>query len=128
MLNQNQSFSFETTLSSKNYKNLVHRAQTNGYKVTLLFFWLQTIELAKECVKTRVLEGGHNVENTVIERRYIRGIKNLMDVYLPIVDAVLIFDNSFGNHQLIAQTNNKKQLELIDILSWEKIKEVYEKQ
>jgi predicted ABC-type ATPase len=63
----------------------------------LLFFWLQTTELAKERVKTRVSEGGHNIEPEVIERRYIRGIKNLFDIYLPIVDGALLFDNSEGN-------------------------------
>lgn len=126
LLSQNQSFSFETTLSSKNYKSHVLRAKTQGYRVTLLFFWLQSIELAKERVKTRVAEGGHDIAEIVIERRYIRGIKNLIDIYLPIVDAVLIFDNSFGNHQLIAKTNNRNQLEIIDILRWQKIKEIYE--
>ena len=72
----------------------------------LLYFWLQTIELAKERVKTRVLEGGHDIPEDVIERRYERGIKNLFEIYIDIVDAILIFDNSFGKHQLIAQTDN----------------------
>jgi predicted ABC-type ATPase len=91
LLNKGINFSFETTLSTKSYKSFVLKAQQKGYKVTLLYFWLQTVELAKERVKTRVLEGGHNIPVDVIERRYLRGIQNLFDIYLNIVDAVLIF-------------------------------------
>ena len=125
LLLKEANFSFETTLSTKSYKSLVLRAQRQGYKVTLLFFWLQTVELAKERVKTRVLEGGHNIPTDVIERRYLRGIRNLFDIYLDIVDAVLIFDNSFGKHHLIAQTDNSKKLELIDEFKFNKLKKYY---
>jgi len=72
LLKENQSFAFETTLSAKSYKNKIRNAKEKGYTVTLLFFWLQNVELAKERVKIRVSEGGHNIEPEVIERRYIR--------------------------------------------------------
>jgi predicted ABC-type ATPase len=125
LLNKNVSFSFETTLSTKSYKNLILKAQKQGYKVTLLFFWLQTIELAKERVRIRVLEGGHNIPSDVIERRYLRGVRNLFDIYLKIVDVALIFDNSIGKHQLIAQTNQEKQLKIIDEINFGKLKNIY---
>ncbi|MGE6220765.1 hypothetical protein ACQKCH_13135 [Nubsella zeaxanthinifaciens] len=59
--------------------------------------------MAKERVKTRVIEGGHDIPSNVIERRYVKGVKNLFDIYLNIVDGAFIFDNSIGRHQLIAQ-------------------------
>jgi predicted ABC-type ATPase len=102
LLKENESFAFETTLSTKSYKNKIMNAKVNGYNVTLLFFWLQNIELAKERVRIRVLEGGHNIEPDVIERRYKNGLKNLFKIYLPIVDGALIFDNSEGKHELLA--------------------------
>lgn len=108
LLNENENFAFETTLSTKSYKNKIKEAKTKKFRVTLLFFWLQTIELAVERVKIRVSEGGHNIDPEVIRRRYSRGIKNLFDIYLPLVDGALIFDNSEGQHELIAekQINN----------------------
>jgi predicted ABC-type ATPase len=102
LLSENENFAFETTLSTKSYKSKINEAKDKGYRVTLLFFWLQNIELAKERVKIRVSEGGHNIEPEVIERRYIRGIINLFDIYLPIVDGAFIFDNSEAQHELIA--------------------------
>ena len=98
--------------------------QTLGYKITLLFFWLQTIELAKERVRSRVLEGGHNIPVDVIERRYKRGIENLFKIYLDIVDVALIYDNSFGEHQLIAQTNNINCFEIIDEKKFNQLKKI----
>jgi predicted ABC-type ATPase len=102
LLSENEIFAFETTLSTKSYKNKITEAKEKGYRVTLLFFWLQSIELANERVKIRVLEGGHNIAFEIVERRYKKGIKNLFDIYLPIVDGALIFDNSEGKHELLA--------------------------
>lgn len=117
LLEENEIFAFETTLSTKSHKNKILKAQKQGYTVILLFFWLNNIELAKERVKTRVTEGGHNIPEDVIERRYLKGIKNLFDIYLDIVDGTLIFDNSYGKHELIAQ-----KIEREDILVFEKEK------
>jgi len=80
LLKSNQSFAFETTLATKSYKWKIEEAKRNGYVVTLLFFWLQNIDLAKERVRVRVLEGGHHIKQEVIECRYISGIKNLFNI------------------------------------------------
>lgn len=115
LLSENENFAFETTLSSKSYKNKIIEAKEKGYRVILLFFWLQNIELAKERVKTRVLEGGHNIEPEVIGRRYIRGIKNLFNIYLPIVDGAFIFDNSEAKPELLADKQIGAALNIINI-------------
>ncbi|KAA6302621.1 MAG: hypothetical protein EZS26_001128 [Candidatus Ordinivivax streblomastigis] len=114
LLTENVNFAFETTLATKTYKNTILRAKAAGYTVTLLFFWLQTISLAKERVKKRVTEGGHNIDETVIERRYLNGIINLFDIYLPIADEVLIFDNLEGKHELIAKKINDLGLSILN--------------
>ncbi len=114
LLRDNKSFAFETTLSTKSYKSKIKEAKNKGYRVTLLFFWLQNVELAKERVKIRVLEGGHNIETEIIERRYVRGIKNLFDIYLPIVDGAFIFDNSETHHELIADKQIDNSLNIVN--------------
>jgi len=96
-------FAFETTLATKSYQHRVKLAQAAGYTVTLVFFWLKSVELAKERVRLRVSEGGHNIPEDVIERRYYRGLNNLFELYLPICDITLILNNSHNSPVLIAK-------------------------
>ena len=126
LLQSNKTFAFETTLASKSYKSKIEAAKANGYNVTLLFFWLQTIDLAKQRVKTRVLSGGHNVEDDIIERRYVNGIKNLFDIYISLADNVLIVDNSEPNHQLIATKTENSDLQIIDNIKFNIIRQSHE--
>ncbi len=126
LFNNNESFAFETTLSTKSYRQKIEQAKLKGYVVTLLFFWLQNVELARERVRTRVLEGGHNIDAVIIERRYFKGIKNLFDIYLPIVDGALIFDNSFGKHFLIAKKTINRELEVVDDFKFNLLKQYHD--
>ncbi|WP_293938191.1 zeta toxin family protein [Sphingobacterium sp. UBA5996] len=96
-------FAFETTLSTRSYKNLVTDAQKMGYLVTVLYFWLDSPSLAIQRVKKRVENGGHNIPSDVIERRYNRGLENLFNIYIPICDRWLVFDNMDLIPEIIAQ-------------------------
>lgn len=125
LLAEKESFAFETTLATKSYKNKIIAAKQNGYTVTLLFFWLQTVELARERVRIRVSEGGHNIEPETIERRYKKGIKNLFDIYLPVVDSAYIFDNSEGQHVLLADTQIDGTLNIVHPEKFNLLKSYY---
>ena len=127
LLGENESFAFETTLSTRSYKHKILQAKEQGYTTTLLFFWLENIELAKERVETRVKEGGHNIPKDVIERRYLKGINNLFDIYLEIVDGALIFDNSYGKHELIAQKFENETITILDSEKFNRLKNYYDK-
>ncbi|MDR1726161.1 MAG: zeta toxin family protein [Bacteroidales bacterium] len=124
LLKENITFAFETTLSTKTHKNIILQAKKQGYIVVLLFFWLQNIELAKARVRQRVAEGGHNIEASIIERRYIRGIVNLFDIYLPVADEIFIFDNS-NNTNLVAQKTTGT-IKIVDNNKYNQIKQYYE--
>lgn len=126
LIREDKSFAFETTLSTRSYKNKILKAKSRGYTVTLLFFWLNNIQLAKERVKTRVLEGGHDIPPEVIERRYLRGIYNLFDIYLPLIDGALIFDNSYGKHELIAQKITEENIEVFNKYKFKQLKKFYD--
>lgn len=126
LLRSKQSFAFETTLSSKSYKNTIINAKGQGYTVTLLFFWLQNVELAKERVKIRVAEGGHDIAPDVIERRYLKGIQHLFEIYLPLVDGAFIFDNSYGKHELLAQKTIDDRLTVFNQTLYNQLRKYHE--
>ncbi len=127
LLNSEKTFAFETTLSSKSYKLVIEEAKARGYVVNLLFFWLNSVELAKERVKTRVCEGGHNIDDETIERRYIRGIINLIEIYLPIIDGALLFDNTNPKPIMIGSKRIGQELEINDEERYNKIIKLYDK-
>lgn len=102
LLRRGDSFSIETTLATKSYVNLVHRAQKAGYRVHLIFFWLESPELAMQRVAERVRNGGHGIPTATIKRRYAAGIRNLLRLYIPIVDTWSIYDNSNTPREQVA--------------------------
>ena len=115
LLFHNVSFSIETTLATRSYFNLVQQAHQQGYIVTLLYFWLSSPELAVQRVAERVSKGGHNIPTDVIHRRYLVGIKNLFNIYMPIVDAWMIADNSSLPREIIAKGGLSQPTEIENI-------------
>ncbi|MDI1234931.1 MAG: zeta toxin family protein [bacterium] len=126
LMKSDSNFAFETTLSTKSYKNKIALAKQNNYKVILLFFWLRKVELAIKRVEKRVVEGGHSIETEIIKRRYVNGIKNLFKIYIPIVDEIMIFDNSEGKYDLIAEKTSDSELHIINAKKYYDLKK-YEK-
>lgn len=110
---QQKDFAFETTLSSRTFRNTILKSKKSGYETTLLFFWLNSVELAYERVENRVFEGGHHVPKHVIARRYYSGIKNLFNIYIPVSDYWMIFDNSQKmSSELIAEGMKSESVEI----------------
>jgi predicted ABC-type ATPase len=107
-----ETFALETTLATRSVVKLMQEAQEKGYYVTLLYFWLNTPDLAVERVKMRVAAGGHNIAENTIRRRYGSGIRNLFELYLPVSDYWMITDNSMSPMEVIAKgfKNDKKEI------------------
>jgi predicted ABC-type ATPase len=102
LLQKNESFSIETTLSTRSYFRLIEKAHTQGYEVTLLFFWLKSPEQAIARVAERVAKGGHNIPKDIVFRRYREGLDNLFNIYMPIVDTWLLVNNGEMPRTIIA--------------------------
>jgi predicted ABC-type ATPase len=87
-------FAFETTLSTLSYAPWIRELLGWGYEFHLAFLWLPTVELAVQRVRERVAAGGHAVPEEVIRRRYVRGIRNFLSLYLPLATTWAVYDNS----------------------------------
>jgi predicted ABC-type ATPase len=125
LLNLGEDFAFETTLSTRTFIHKIEKAQSNGYYVTLIFFWLDSIKLAKDRVSKRVKEGGHNIQTHVIERRYKSGISNLFKIYQNKVDSLLIYDNSNSESELIAEKEFNGDFSILNWSKFENLKYYY---
>ena len=99
-----ESFAFESTLAARSYASWFDRLSQQGYEIHLIFVWLRTVDLAIERVAERVRRGGHTIPEMEIRRRYRRGILNLFELYIPLVDTWAIYDNSEENHPVLIVT------------------------
>jgi predicted ABC-type ATPase len=90
--------------------------------ITLLFFWLNDLKLAIERVKTRVAEGGHNIPEETIIRRYNKGVENLLTIFVDLCDYWLVIDNSNTPYTFIAKGNEGKLITVFNNEKWEQIK------
>ena len=122
LLGREESFAIETTLATRSYINLVRQAQSIGYMVTLLFFWLRTPELALQRVAERVRTGGHDIPVSTTRRRYVSGISNLFNLYVPEVDYWMLYDNSATPRIAVARGGKQLAATVYDEEIYNKIK------
>ena len=97
-----ESFAFETTLAGRNYARMIPRWRQTGYHVKLIFLGLPTAELAAARVRARVAQGGHDVQEAVVRRRFDAGVKNFETLYRGLVDDWSWYDNSGPGPRLLA--------------------------
>lgn len=109
-----QDFAFESTLAIRSYSSWLSRLKRAGYEFHLLFLWLSTPELAIQRVSDRVRRGGHSVSESIVRRRYRRGLNNLLELYSPLADTWAVYDNSGnGSPLLIAIGEQQRNLRVI---------------
>ena len=97
------SFAFETTLSGLGYARWIPRWQSRGYRVKLFFLHLRSPEAAIARVAQRVTEGGHDVPESVIRRRFHSGRRNIEQVYRGLVNEWAEYDNSGARPLLLSR-------------------------
>lgn len=108
LIKQEKDFAFETTLSGKNYLKLIKNLQRKNYSVNLIFLYLDNPQEAKKRVAYRVKTGGHFISDDDIERRYYRGLRNLIDGYLDLVDYAILIDAASTSREIIAKKSKTK--------------------
>ncbi len=121
LVEDQESFAFETTLSGRSYSQMIPAWGQAGFRVSLLFLWLPSADMAVRRVVTRVRQGGHNVPEYDIRRRYRRGLKNLFELYLPCVDSIRVYNSSALRPRLIWKQDNGIEF-VLDESVWDAVK------
>ena len=89
-----ESFAFETTLAGRGYLHHIRTWRATGYRVKLIYLQLDSPEEAIARVAQRVRQGGHDVPQAIIRRRFAAGRENFDRLYAPMVDAWALYDNA----------------------------------
>ena len=117
-------FAFETTLAGRFYARWLRDLQAKGYKVTLVFLWLRSVELAVERVRVRVRLDGHDVPEETIRRRYVKGLRNFFGLYQPLADSWAVYDCSdAGAISLIAAGPSAADVQVYEAGLWGEIQQ-----
>ena len=124
---QRVDFAFETTLASKSFAARLRRLRQDGYRMHLIFLWLPSAEMALARVASRVQQGGHDIPEATVRRRYEAGLRNFFQLYRPIADTWVMFDNSrVDGYELIASQSTGRAIEVANDSIWQTIAEHYQ--
>jgi len=120
---QRANFAFETTLAGRSYANWLHSLRGTGYRIHLFYFWLNSPDLAIARVAARVKRGGHHVPERTIRQRYGRSVRNLFELYIPVVTGWKVYDNSAGARpRLLAKGTPHQPDTVVDAEVWSLVK------
>ncbi|MDP4779741.1 MAG: hypothetical protein NWR03_04670 [Akkermansiaceae bacterium] len=109
-----KSFALETTLATRCYLRLIPRWKAEGYTVKLCFLSLPDAGFAIRRVERRVRFGGHDIPADTINRRFARGMENLRNDYVEVVDEWSIYDGSQDPPQLVESGDNRPPTQLME--------------
>lgn len=126
---QKKSFAFETTLAGTIHAKYIRKAKDAGYRVYMVYLYLDDPLLNVARVNIRVKQGGHNVPEEDIKRRYKRSLYNLMNTYWHLCDTVEIVDASAAKYELFAYKDHDGGAVYNPIYKeyWLKIRNYYER-
>ena len=110
----NKSFAVESTLSGNNIVKIINTARVKNYKIILVYSFLQNCTTCIERVKKRVENGGHNVPEADISRRYYKSIVKFWDKYRLLVDEWTMFYNGYDYAPIIASFGTNEDFTIIN--------------
>jgi len=111
-------FCLETNLAGRGLVHLMRSWQSEGFVVRLYFVALRNPELALARVAERVAAGGHNVPDVTVRRRWQAGLQSLFEIYVPLVDAWSLADNS-GPDLIEVARGEHAEVEVVEHELWE---------
>ena len=119
---QRLDFAIETTLASRTLRPRIEALREIGYFFHLTFVWLPSADMAVQRVAARVRAGGHAIPEAVVRRRYVRGLENFFNLYMPIADEWQMVDNSsLEKRCLIAMRDPGGQIRVDDPDLWQRL-------
>lgn len=127
LANQRENFAFETTLATRSFAPWIANLRQTGYVFHLIFLWLPDPILAIARVQQRVRQGGHNVPEETIQRRYDAGVRNFFQLYRPLADSWFFYDNyNTTAPRLLATSEGENGIYIAEPLIWQQIEEIYD--
>ena len=106
-------FAFETTLAGRSQISLIKKLKEDNWNIILFFLWIPNAAFSKKRIRERVKQGGHDIPDDTIFRRFPRVMHNFIKIYLPLCDKILCYDNS-GSEPVLFFKQDKKGMHILN--------------
>ena len=103
-IGKEESFAFETTFSDRHYIKKISDWKSKNYEIIIYYLKVPSMEFAIERVKLRVSQGGHNILEIDIRRRFDRSWDNFQKNYKNMADSWIMFDTS-GSYPILIDSS-----------------------
>lgn len=123
MIFSKKDFAFETTSAGLGHIKTLKKCRLAGYKIHIIYLYLSSETLAIKRVANRVQQGGHNIPERDIIRRYLKGLKNIFKSYIQLADYTEIIDNSYGLMQTVAIKQGSYDWHIQNVTLWQEIEQ-----
>lgn len=118
LADERANFAFETTLASRSFAPWLKTLIESGYEFHLVYVWLPSPDVALARVAARVRTGGHDIPAETVRRRYVRGLRNLFDLYMPIATGWAVFDGARPVPNPVARGSAGALTEVLESRTW----------
>lgn len=105
-LDNNLSFTQETTLAGHRTIKTIKQARRQGYNIVMYYVGLNSKEESLIRIENRVRKGGHNIPSEDVIRRFDNRIESLKKAAV-LCDSVVFYDNENGFVKVAEIKNNK---------------------
>jgi predicted ABC-type ATPase len=102
LINDRQSFTWESTMSGRTAVGWLQAAKKFGYRIKCYFLWVREVETTLRRIRQRVQEGGHNIDLKISQRRFFKTIQNFFSIYRPLCDTWKLIANDGEAPRLVA--------------------------
>ncbi|MEI7841088.1 MAG: AAA family ATPase [Methylococcaceae bacterium] len=113
-----QSLVIESTLSGGSLARTIDKARQQGYQITIVFVFLDSETLCLHRISERVQQGGHDVPEEDVRRRFKRVFSVFWDQYRPLADRCVLVYNGGESFLIIAEEEND-EWEILDGQMWD---------
>lgn len=85
-------FSFESTLSGLTYVSRLTAWRAQGYELSIIYLRVPHVRVSLQRVAARVKNGGHDVPEADVRRRFLRSWQNYLSIYRPLAHQTWTYD------------------------------------
>jgi len=97
-----ESLVIESTLAGRSFRHTISWARQNGFRISIAYLFLDSVETCMARIEQRVRQGGHHVPDHDVRRRFPRSVANFWTIYRQMADDWVVLYNASEQLQDVA--------------------------